>query len=71
MIINMNGVDSGGSSPIPSYAGPYTVNSKLDVNQSLNTAGKYMESNLIINSINITRTQNEYGGITVTIEEAS
>ena len=70
MIINMQGMGSGGSS-IPSYSGSYTVNSKLSNTQILSTSGKLMVSDLTINPISVTRTNNQYGGITVEITEVS
>lgn len=70
MIINMQGMGSGGSS-IPSYAGSYTVNSKLSTTQTLSTSGKLMVSDVTINPISVTRTNNQYGGITVEITEVS
>lgn len=71
MIYNTCGLETGGGTPTPIYSGPYSVNSSLDTTQTLNTSGKLLEQNITINSIVITRTANQYGGITVTIEEAS
>lgn len=69
MIFNTCGINTDESLPI--YSGPYSVNSSLDTTQTLNTSGKLLQHDITINSIVITRTANQYGGITVTIEEAS
>ena len=67
MIFNTYGIDS---AP-PSYSGSYSINSSLDTSQTLNTSGKLLQNDITVNPIVITRTQNQYGGLTITIEEPS
>lgn len=69
MIFNTCGVETGESLPI--YGGPYSINSSLDTLQTLSTSGKILNHDITVNSIVITRTANQYGGITVQIDEVS
>lgn len=52
--------------PLP-YDGEYEVVSKIDWDETLNTAKKYLSRNIVVKAIPYAEVSNEYGGKTVTI----
>lgn len=52
--------------PVP-YTGEYEVVSKIDYDETLDTAKKYLSRNIIVKSIPYAEVSNESGGRTVTI----
>lgn len=55
------------TTPVPEYAGPYTVVSQLFYGQTLETGGKKMTEDLTVDPIPIYEVSNPKGGLTVTI----
>lgn len=55
------------TTPLPDYEGPYEVESKLYYARTLETAGKRMAQDVVVNPIRIQSVSNPYGGRTVTI----
>lgn len=56
----------GSTGSAPAYEGPYDVTPTLEM-QALGTQGKYMQHNVTVREIPVTRTTNPYDGITVLI----
>lgn len=52
--------------PLP-YDGEYEVVSKIDWDETLDTAKKYLSRNIVVKAIPYAEVSNEYGGKTVTI----
>lgn len=52
--------------PVP-YNGEYEVVSKIDYDETLDTAKKYLSQNIIVKAIPYAEVSNEFGGKTVTI----
>lgn len=52
--------------PVP-YTGEYEVVSKIDYDEALDTAKKYLSRNIIVKAIPYAEVSNESGGRTVTI----
>lgn len=52
--------------PLP-YEGEYEVVSKIDWDETLDTAKKYLSRNIVVKAIPYAEVSNEYGGKTVTI----
>ena len=59
-------VDKGGSY-YPPYEGPYFVKPTFFYQQALETYGKSMADNVIVDSIKVTETVNPQGGKTIVI----
>lgn len=54
------------SSNVPVYSGTYSVDPMV-TSQVLNTGGKYLEQDVLINTIPLNETPNDSGGVTITI----
>ena len=52
--------------PLP-YEGEYEVVSKIDWDETLDPAKKYLSRNIVVKAIPYAEVSNEYGGKTVTI----
>ena len=56
-----------GGSDLPVYTGAYTVSPRFNESVTLETAGHSCSGNITVLGVPLTETENEYGGITLTI----
>lgn len=59
-------IDKGGVE-YPDYTGPYSVTPSFYYQQLLETYGKHMTADVLVDSIHVTETENPQGGRTIVI----